>query len=479
MTTSARYGTARVLDQALDPKSTLSKSQISTKIRIETLQLFQVIQLHQSGRRILFMAVAGTSVVAQQGSATPYQLDRSQTTKACTALLDHISKERKRRESESTKTNLMAQDGDDEDEDEQAEDKQTPVWLILTTKKHIVDQKRLKPNKMFGPLLTTIQTPLLMEFSPLPHPIHTSATSAVCLITADPQNTYTALLSNPSFPTTLRQRISQIISISNLKKQHGTFEARRQLFASYDLFLADDRIVTYLPNVLGKVFYKGGTKRPIPVSIAAGRERGEDGKRVKLDPASGSKRKQPGDEPNPREAASPEAVAREIEKALGSTQVNLAPGTSTAVRVARAGMSVEHVTDNVEAVTNAMIDKFVTNKWRNVRAVHIKGPETMAVPIWMASELWEDEADVLEEKHQFGKKSKKVAGTDGQAKALPAPEGDGAGKKRKAEAVKKPTAAKHAKKKRKIELDAKMAAETALRKETLKKQKAETFAAAA
>ncbi len=35
--------------------------------------------------------------------------------------------------------------------------------------------------------------------------------------------------------------------------------------------------------------------------------------------------------------------------------------------------------------------------WRNVRGVHVKGPNTMAVPVWLAEELWTDEGMVLEE----------------------------------------------------------------------------------
>jgi ribosome biogenesis protein UTP30 len=44
-----------------------------------------------------------------------------------------------------------------------------------------------------------------------------------------------------------------------------------------------------------------------------------------------------------------------------------------------------------------MLEKFVTKGWRNVRSVHIKGPNTLALPIWLARELWVEEADVLEE----------------------------------------------------------------------------------
>lgn len=91
---------------------------------------------------------AGEITTVAKASATPYQLDQSQTTQACKVLLKHISEERQRREAGTAKPNLLTQDADSS-EDEQPEDEQTPIWLILTTKKHIVDQKRLKPNKMY------------------------------------------------------------------------------------------------------------------------------------------------------------------------------------------------------------------------------------------------------------------------------------------------------------------------------------------
>lgn len=277
----------------------------------------------------------------------------------------------------------------------------------------------------------------------------------------------------------MRSRITKTLSLTNLKKQYSTFEARRALLATHDIFLADDRIITYLPKLLGKIFYKGGAKRPVPVSIAAPAER-IDGKRVKLDPASGRAEKQKHkDEGKERGAASPEAVAREIEKALACALVHLAPGTSTAVKVARAGMTAEQVSENVVTLTNALVEKFVTGKWRNVRAVHVKGPETMAFPIWMADELWVDEADVLEEKKSFGKgkPAKRFKGADGVVQMIEGASGEG--RKRKADEVRKTTETRHAKKKRKVELEGRMVDESKLRKERLKKSKEEALAVAA
>lgn len=56
----------------------------------------------------------------------------------------------------------------------------------------------------------------------------------------------------------------------------------------------------------------------------------------------------------------------------------------------------EEVAENIEAAVEGMVKKFVPKGWRNIRAIHIKGPNTMALPIWLAEELWQDEEDVLE-----------------------------------------------------------------------------------
>lgn len=73
------------------------------------------------------------------------------------------------------------------------------------------------------------------------------------------------------------------------------------------------------------------------------------------------------------------------------------PAATTSIRVGLASFPPAHIAVNIEAVVNGMVEKFVTKGWRNVRAVHIKGPNTMALPVWLAKELWVDEKDVLEE----------------------------------------------------------------------------------
>lgn len=84
-------------------------------------------------------------------------------------------------------------------------------------------------------------------------------------------------------------------------------------------------------------------------------------------------------------------------------------------------------------VVSGMVDKFITKKWRNLRAIHIKGPNTMALPVWLAEELWVDEADVLEEEEakrrlEAGMQRGKRKGREDEEKVL---EGEKKQKKQK------------------------------------------------
>lgn len=88
-----------------------------------------------------------TALTTKPEAGSLYQLDISQITRAAESLVKHIAAEQKRKEAESGKKSLLPAPGDDSD-DEATEQDEVPIWLILTTKKHITDTKRLKPGKM-------------------------------------------------------------------------------------------------------------------------------------------------------------------------------------------------------------------------------------------------------------------------------------------------------------------------------------------
>lgn len=328
------------------------------------------------------MAGAKTALTTKVESGSPYQLDPSQTLRAATALLKKIAGDEVTRKDNGGKANLL----DDADDEENADDNSTPVWLAVTTKKHIADQRKMKPGKLI-----------------VPFPLQTSASPSlrICLITADPQRKYKDMVASERFPAQLAARITRVLGMEKLKAKYKTYESRRQLFAEYDLFLADDRIITRLPAALGKVFYATGAKRPIPISLQGKPENARDdagNKRAKLS-EGGDKLK--------RADITPEAMAHEIERAVGASLVHLVPSTNVSVKVGKSSFTPDQIAANVDAVVTSLTEKYIPKGWRNVRSLHIKGPNTAALPIWLADELWEDEADVLEKLHEPVVKDKK------------------------------------------------------------------------
>ncbi|KAI5294418.1 hypothetical protein KEM52_004067 [Ascosphaera acerosa] len=304
-------------------------------------------------------------------TGSPYQLDGDQITRAAAALLKHMKSDASRKALSEKKPSLLS-DSDSDDDAAAAADNDVPIWLIVTTKKHIVDKSKLKPGKIA-----------------VPHSLNDSESLRVCLITADPQRAVKDTVAHAAFPPGLARRITRVIGFSKLRAKYHTYESRRKLLAEHDVFLADDRICNRLPDALGKTFYKG-SRRPIPISIAEVQKK--DGKRMRRE-----ERTRNGSGADQMAVAAPGVVAKEIERALQAVPVHLAPAATTAVRVGRAGFTAQQVRDNVQAVVKGLTERFITRGWRNVKGIHIKGPDTMSLPVWLASELWSGEEDVAGE----------------------------------------------------------------------------------
>ncbi|MCJ1474495.1 Ribosomal L1 domain-containing protein 1 [Lambiella insularis] len=310
-----------------------------------------------AGGFVMYMTQTSTSLTTMVDSGSPHQLKMNKVLEAATALLKHMKSESQRKATESSTKSLLGPSDDGADNE--------PLWLVLTTKKHIQDQKRLKPGKI-----------------PVPHSLHSASSSTVCIITADPRRPFKDATTHPSFPTTLGSQITRVISVKKLGERYKGFADRRQLLNEHDVFLADDRIITRLPKILGKTFYNG-TKRPIPVNLQPHKQKGEAAK------------------PSPKSkgviaVAPPAQFAKEVEAAISCAQVHLSPSVTTSIRVGSTNFTPEQVAENVEAVVKGMLSKFIPKGWKSIRSLHIKGPETMALPIWYTDQLWEEDEDVLE-----------------------------------------------------------------------------------
>ena len=362
-------------------------------------------------------------------------------------MLKHIGTKAKEKISNSTTKNLLA--ADTASPDTSLTDAES-IWLVVSTKKFMTNERRLKPRKIA-----------------LPHSLNTSPNTTICLITPDPQRAFKDAIAHPSFPADLSHRITKVISVEKLEKKYHAFEAKRQLRDSFDLFLADDRIITYLAKILGKTFYKSTPKRPIPVRLEVPKLK--EKKNAAL--PSTKIRSEPS---NPKKIASPSIIAKEIERTLSTTQLHLSPSTTTSVKVGLASFSSEQMAANIEAVVAGLTDRLIA--WKNVRAIHVKGPNTMALPIWLASELWTDEGMVLEDDEVEEAKLKSVQ-TSKKRKAIEAPlsqvqEASAAGKKRKEVAAESKEGESARKKARKVE-DQDLSNEMKARREKLRQQKRE------
>ncbi|PWW74828.1 ribosomal protein L1 [Tuber magnatum] len=269
-------------------------------------------------------------------SNSPYQLDNAQVLKASKALLKYV-KEKKAESAKSKKANLL-------------EDPENPtpetIWLNLTMKKLVTDTKRLKPARII-----------------LPHPLRNPQTTTICLIVKDPQRTYKDLVATTP---ALSAVVKKVIGVSKLRAKFKSFESRRLLADSYDLFLADDRVICMLPAIVGKTFYSRSTKVPIPLSVSP-----------------------------------VERLQREVDNCLKATYLHLNAAASSSLRVGLSTFTPEMVGENVSAVVERVVEGGkgvgkvgVPGGWRGLRSLHLKSPESAALPLWLAQELCEG-SDVL------------------------------------------------------------------------------------
>ncbi|KAH7385530.1 ribosomal protein L1p/L10e family-domain-containing protein [Phaeosphaeria sp. MPI-PUGE-AT-0046c] len=289
-------------------------------------------------------------------NGTPYQLDPTQVERAAKALVSHMKKHVEEKDEKAAVKNLA----DDEDE---AEDNDQPIFLSVSTKKHVSNTNRLKPTKL-----------------PLPHPIIPSDVR-VCIFTKDPQRAYKDLVASDAFPATLREKVVRVLGVEKLKKRYKSFEQKRSLLAEFDIFMVDDRVIKIVAEFLGKTFYQSKAKRPIPIRLTAGAFVDKSAKKDSKDAVVGT----------------PQGVAKEIETALNSTYLSMSASANTSIRIGTLSMTAQQLTENTSAVVAAIIPKHIDQGWRNIRSLHIKGPATKALPIWLADELWTDEAQVLDE----------------------------------------------------------------------------------
>lgn len=143
---------------------------------------------------------------------------------------------------------------------------------------------------------------------PIPNSLYDKNDVDICLITKDPQADFEELVEKKKLPGRVH-----VIGVSKLRSDYKPFEAKRQLCAMYDLFMADDRVMPLLPKLLGKKFFET-KKKPVKINMKATN------------------------------------LAGEVAKARDSAQLFLGPGICSSVKVGNATHSVDEVVANIMQV---------------------------------------------------------------------------------------------------------------------------------
>ncbi|KAI6117872.1 ribosomal protein L1p/L10e family-domain-containing protein [Pisolithus croceorrhizus] len=227
-----------------------------------------------------------------------------QCKRAVTALHDYATKKGKERE-----------------ENELLPGKDQHVWLQVTVKRMQPIQK-LKPIRI--PLKYTLVDP---------------RTSAVCLITKDPQREYKDLLEQHDI-----KFISRVVGIEKLRGKFKAFEARRLLLKENAMFLADDRVIPLLPRLLGSKWFEA-KKQPIPVNLKC--------KNLKA----------------------------ELERAIESSYMHQNKGTCTSVKVGVLSQTPKQILANIQTALPAIASR-IKDGWENIQCLHIKTSSSISLPIW-------------------------------------------------------------------------------------------------
>ncbi|OVA18947.1 Ribosomal protein L1 [Macleaya cordata] len=246
------------------------------------------------------------------------------------------------------------------------------LYLILTLKK-IPPKGRTNPYKI-----------------PLPHSLHPfDSSEELCLIIDD--RSKSSLTSEAAKKKIKSENIpiSKVLKLSKLKTDYRAFEAKRKLCSSYDFFFADKRVIPLLPKLLGKQFFK---KKKIPVPVDLTHKNWKE----------------------------------QIENSCGSALLYLRTGTCCVIKVARVSMERDEIVENVVAAIDGVAE-IVPKKWLNVRSLHVKLSESLALPVYQSvpdvglkiegvKNVEESKGEALVEEGKVEEKEKKLGKKKGSKK---------------------------------------------------------------
>lgn len=176
----------------------------------------------------------------------------------------------------------------------------------------------------------------------LPHPLYSTDNDAkVCLIVKDPQRKVKDILEGQS----KESNVDKVLGLSKLRKRYKQYDDKKQLCASYDVFLADEAVQPMLAQLTGKAFFSC-KKMPIPIDMRT---------KTKL--------------------------LKAIESARSSTVFYSGAGACSSVKAATTEFAPEQIAENIEGVVAGVVDA-TPQKWKNIRSIHVKTHNSVALPLY-------------------------------------------------------------------------------------------------
>jgi ribosome biogenesis protein UTP30 len=166
-------------------------------------------------------------------AAMSNKVDAAQVTKAVAALRKHSEKVK-------AEGGSKLFDGDDDDDAE--------TYSVMVSTRRV-------PQRASNKLVPI----------PLPHPLLSLDVAEVCLIVKDHQGEGHKDAKR-KVAEMEKCGVAKVLGISKLRNNYKPHEAKRKLCDSYDLFLADARVLPLLPKLLGKTFFKK-KRQPVPVDL--------------------------------------------------------------------------------------------------------------------------------------------------------------------------------------------------------------------
>merc|ERR1711915_948734 len=142
------------------------------------------------------------------------------------------------------------------------------------------------------------------------------------------------------------KHVTQVISLRELKVEYKQFEAKTQLCHRFDTFLADSRIIRFLPQFLGKAFYKR-KKLPIQVNLQA------------------------------------KDLAKEVENCINTAVLPLKnAGSCSRVVIGTSTHNENELVENMKTVVRGLEDKY-PGGWVNIRSIHINAGSS-SLPLYVS-----------------------------------------------------------------------------------------------